>query len=249
PPSASYRASKFVRRNKGPVIAGALLAVAVIVGLVGTSVGFVKANVQRKRADLEAAEAISEKQRADTKAEEALAAEAVAIRNAYSANMLSACSAMSLNQLGAARGFLEAAPGALRGWEWRVLNSRLDTSVRSLACPMPDWKQGEDVWATRLMAHPDGNSIFTIRAAQNDAAQRWDLRTGTLLARFARPAHSAPDPFTQTFFSLSPDASRLWAYCGTTANVSQCSVAAWDLHTGNQIIRTELPLVGDADGV
>ncbi|MHC4955768.1 MAG: serine/threonine-protein kinase [Planctomycetota bacterium] len=51
PPSAAYRASKFVRRHRGPVITAAALMVVLILGLVGTSYGLVEATKERERAE------------------------------------------------------------------------------------------------------------------------------------------------------------------------------------------------------
>ncbi len=48
PPSASYRAKKFLRRNKGPVIAAALVLLALIAGIIGTSIGLVTAERARE---------------------------------------------------------------------------------------------------------------------------------------------------------------------------------------------------------
>src|SRR5262249_55754463 len=50
PPSAGYRLRKFVRRNKGPVGAGLALAVLLVVGTVGTSIGLVRALRAERRA-------------------------------------------------------------------------------------------------------------------------------------------------------------------------------------------------------
>jgi serine/threonine protein kinase len=47
PPSAGYRLKKFLRRHKGPVIAGILLLLAVLGGVVGTSIGMVEAQKAR----------------------------------------------------------------------------------------------------------------------------------------------------------------------------------------------------------
>ncbi len=47
PPSAPYRIKKFVRRNKGPVVAAGLVLVTLIGGVVGTTYGLIRAEQQR----------------------------------------------------------------------------------------------------------------------------------------------------------------------------------------------------------
>jgi non-specific serine/threonine protein kinase/serine/threonine-protein kinase len=54
PPSAGYRLRKFVRRNNGPVGAGLALAVLLVAGTVGTSIGLVRALRAEHRANLAA---------------------------------------------------------------------------------------------------------------------------------------------------------------------------------------------------
>src|SRR5262245_39449173 len=49
-PSAGYRLRKFVRRNRGPVLAASLLLLALIGGIVGTTLGLVEARRQEKAA-------------------------------------------------------------------------------------------------------------------------------------------------------------------------------------------------------
>jgi serine/threonine protein kinase/tetratricopeptide (TPR) repeat protein len=51
PPSASYRLRKFVRRNRGPVAAGVVVALALVIGVAGTVWGLVRAIDQRERAE------------------------------------------------------------------------------------------------------------------------------------------------------------------------------------------------------
>jgi len=50
PPSAAYRASKFLRKYKGPVAAVGLVLLVLAAGVVGTTVGLVRARAQRLRA-------------------------------------------------------------------------------------------------------------------------------------------------------------------------------------------------------
>ncbi len=57
PPSTAYQLRKFVRRNRGPVIAGTLVAVALVLGVVGMSVGLysaraAQAETERRRYEI-----------------------------------------------------------------------------------------------------------------------------------------------------------------------------------------------------
>jgi len=54
PPSAVYRVGKFVRRNRAGVIAGSLVVLALLLGVVGTAAGFARALRQSARAKAEA---------------------------------------------------------------------------------------------------------------------------------------------------------------------------------------------------
>jgi serine/threonine protein kinase len=61
PPSPGYRLRKFARRNKRPVLAGSLVVLALVGGMVGTMVGLVRAEQARK--DAVAAEGAEAEQR------------------------------------------------------------------------------------------------------------------------------------------------------------------------------------------
>jgi serine/threonine protein kinase/tetratricopeptide (TPR) repeat protein len=59
PPSAGYRLRKFVRRNKGPVVASALVGLALAVGMIGTILGVMRAkseSAEKEQARLQAVE-------------------------------------------------------------------------------------------------------------------------------------------------------------------------------------------------
>jgi tetratricopeptide (TPR) repeat protein len=51
PPSVGYRFKKFVRKHKGPVAAGTLVALALVLGIVGTTIGFFRADAARQVAE------------------------------------------------------------------------------------------------------------------------------------------------------------------------------------------------------
>jgi serine/threonine protein kinase len=58
PPSASYRVRKFVRRHRGQVIATALLLIALLAGIAGTTTGLIRAEQQRGVAEANERKAI-----------------------------------------------------------------------------------------------------------------------------------------------------------------------------------------------
>jgi serine/threonine protein kinase/Tfp pilus assembly protein PilF len=64
PPSKAYRLKKFVRRNKGPVLAGLLILVVLLVGILGTSIGLWRARNEAIKAARERDEAEAARDRA-----------------------------------------------------------------------------------------------------------------------------------------------------------------------------------------
>jgi len=230
PPGAVYRVRTFVRRNRGPVIAASLLAAMLVLGLIGTSLGFVRAEQKR-------GEAVRERIRADAKTEEAVAAETIATRRAYSANLMSASAAINAVQFGTARSFLDAAPEHLRGWEWRVLHAELDTSVRSMSITPPTGDTNTSEFF-HLTMHPDGESFFSIEWGSPTPARRWDLATGRELGSFPAPAEGLSDALTHTKFTVSPDGRALGAACfARDWNSDLVAIGAWDLSTGERTLR------------
>lgn len=230
PPGAVYRVRKFVRRNRGPVIAAGLLAAMLVLGLIGTSLGFVRAEQKRE-------EAVRERNRADAKTEEAVAAETIATRRAYSANLMSASAAINAVQFGTARSFLEAAPERLRGWEWRVLHAGLDTSVRSMSIAQPTGDTNTSEFF-HLAMHLDGESFFSIEWGSPTPARRWDLATGRELGSFPAPAEGLSDAPTHTKITVAPDGRTLGAACFARSWTSDLvAFAAWDLSTGERTLR------------
>jgi serine/threonine protein kinase/tetratricopeptide (TPR) repeat protein len=71
PPSAWYRLRKFVRRNKGPVLAVAAVVLALVGGIIGTTLGLLQAESEQRRAEGEWRRAEGEKQLAEANAREA----------------------------------------------------------------------------------------------------------------------------------------------------------------------------------
>jgi serine/threonine protein kinase len=65
PPGAGYRLRKFLRRNKGPAVAAALVFLALVGGIVGTTIGLVRALRAESSAVANATEANRQRQRAE----------------------------------------------------------------------------------------------------------------------------------------------------------------------------------------
>ena len=70
PPSLPYRLGKFWRRNKGPVLAAALVLLALLGGIVGTTWQAVRADKAKQLAEAKEEEAVAEKAKALAAAEE-----------------------------------------------------------------------------------------------------------------------------------------------------------------------------------
>ncbi len=81
PPGAAYRIQKFLRRNRGAVIAGSLLLLSLLGGIVGTSWGLVEARRNEK-------DAIDAKARADSAFARELEARTAAEREAANAGFI-----------------------------------------------------------------------------------------------------------------------------------------------------------------
>jgi hypothetical protein len=65
PPSVAYRLSKFVRRHKGQVIAASLVLVALVAGVIGTTLGMVRANRAAEAERLAKNDAVAQKRLAE----------------------------------------------------------------------------------------------------------------------------------------------------------------------------------------
>ena len=74
PPRAAYRLRKFLRRNKGRVFAAVLVLLALVGGIIGTTVGLFQAQASKEQAQDEARKAVQERLRADDEKNNANAA-------------------------------------------------------------------------------------------------------------------------------------------------------------------------------
>jgi WD40 repeat protein len=114
PTSALYQLRKFARRNKALVAGAAGVFAALLAGTV-VSLAFAWHAAQSARV--------------------ASAKEREATYEAYRARLAAAAASLFGHDVADAARHLDAAPEALRGWEWRHLHSRLDDSVAVIPAP------------------------------------------------------------------------------------------------------------------
>lgn len=142
PASAIYRLGKFARRNKA-VVSG--ITVAFVALAVGTSVAVRQAIVAER--------ARAEERRLRDAAE----------RQTYIACMVAASSALRSHEVADADRQLQAAPAALRGWEWDHLRSRVDDSLATLGTTFIPMQMG---------LYPDGRGVVSCNSAGKVSAWR-----------------------------------------------------------------------------
>ena len=128
PPSAGYRLSKFLKRNKGPVVAAALVLLALLAGIVGTTFGLIRAERQRIEAlkqkdiaDSASIAALAQRDIADKASIEALAQRKIAdnqkelaVENARRAELRLAAGLISQADALGLAGWFEESRSALR---------------------------------------------------------------------------------------------------------------------------------------
>ena len=124
-PSLSYRAAKFVRRNRTTVIAASVVAASVVMGLAVSFALYVRS--QRATED-----ALSQRARAESRDRDAE-------HSAYVASITRAASSLESFDPAAAQHYLDLTDDKMRGWEWRHLLYRADPSVAVLTAygPIP----------------------------------------------------------------------------------------------------------------
>ena len=132
PVGAAARLARACRRHPVVTLLLFLLAASMIAGLGGVTWKWLEANEQRDRANALTLQAADERQEA--------------LYQAYRARLAAAGAALQNHDVADAARQLEAAPEALRGWEWHHFHSRLDDSLlgdpgarrrRSASCSAP----------------------------------------------------------------------------------------------------------------
>ncbi len=136
--SRLYVLRKQLQRHRAPVLAGVAVFLSLIAGIIATT----RATWRAQQAEADALALAQAELRLRQKAD----------WETYKACLAAADAALMVNDAAAARARLDAAPPALRGWEWRYLHGRLDQSLATYAAP------GAVVGRFALM--PDGRSLI-----------------------------------------------------------------------------------------
>jgi WD40 repeat protein/serine/threonine protein kinase len=230
PPSAAYRLRKFVRRNRPQVIAGSLLLLALLGGIVGTTFGLIQA--LRARADEAEQRGIAEANearavaaaRAEQTAREQEADQRKKAEKAwdraegllYATQLELAFAAWGEKNARLARQHLEKTRLERRGWEYDFLVTQFNhlgqRTVQSPAC----------------FSH-DGRLA---RAGANKTVKVCDAFTGQEILTLA--GHTTP----VTSVAFSPDGKRIVSGSGGRGARSEPlpgEVKVWDAVTGREI--------------
>lgn len=151
PPSASYRLHKFVKRHRVPVVAGALIALALVGGVIGTGIGVRKARQERDAKQIQYARAQVEKARADKNAVDANAYAAKVSEEKARQDELLWCASQNDHEA-ALRAFDKDNPTEGLAYLKRSLTYRSDNKVALAASAAHAFGINSPTWRTRVTA-------------------------------------------------------------------------------------------------
>lgn len=220
PPSAGYRLSKLVKRNRASVVAVTAIALALLFGLSGTFLGLLRAHAEAERATLASINANRSAngeriqriaaERAQRDAEEAQKViedqKHLAERVLYRQAITLARTTYELGRPTESRKYLEQAQEQHRGWEWFNLASILDNSISFISLdprPIQDIVFNNDGSLILIVQHGKSPSVSRVPSGKHVST----LSTGTaqvLGAQFI-------DNLRNTVITWSDDGTvRLW---------------------------------------
>jgi WD40 repeat protein/serine/threonine protein kinase len=218
-PSAGYRLRKFVKRHRGPVLAAAVVLLALLTGAIGTTWGMVEALAARDEAKTKAQEASEEAKKAKEATDKALRLAKLAQDNEtkaewrlYASHIASAQREWETNNVPLFYDYLSLTRPDLRGWEHDYLYTLANR-----------YQQVIPVRAKQYLAFSKDGKLLAIAPSNSrdrDAAQVqvWDLASCKMV--FALPDAGVP-------LAFSPDGARL--ACSRNPIQRLGAVDLWDL--------------------
>jgi WD40 repeat protein/serine/threonine protein kinase/tetratricopeptide (TPR) repeat protein len=265
PETAMYRANKFVHKHAGSVATAAIIALAIVLGLVISTAMYFRAEkalereaaarIRAEKAEETTQQALQRESTARTQAEESekvaqqqrkLAEEQRKLaeerteeyrRSLYFNRIALAEVAYHSKDIVRVQELLESCPEDLRGWEWHRLNYISDRSLMTL--------RGHDVGALRVMSgvraakfSPDGKHV--ISCGDDATIKLWDVSTG-IESKTLR-AHTEGSGWGGVYWAaLSPDGKRI-----VSSGRWDKKINIWDVATGGELmaVNSQERLVG-----
>lgn len=227
PPSTWYAVRKFSNRNRGLVAALLAISAALLIGIVGTGYGLIRANEKTEEAKAEKEKTRLNEQRA-IEAEELATAKAKLARDAEAAATFQlAVARYDGNRAAEARTLLHQVPQEYRdNFEWHYCNRRFQGS--DVTC----YGHSREVYEVAFT--PDGKNV--VSAGQGGTIRSWDATTGKQLDTLH--GHTG-----QVFgLAVSPDGSLI-----ASAGFDK-TVRLWNAESG-KIIHTMNGHVGPIRGI
>jgi eukaryotic-like serine/threonine-protein kinase len=223
PPSTWYRLRKLARKNRGPVAAAGVVLLALLVGVIGTTVGLIEARDQERRA---VAEAEASKKARTNEEEQRRTAEnqkEQAWLHLYVARIQAAQQAWRDGNIGRVRELLEETrPGPaqhdLRAFEWFYLRRLADDQPQTLRHPTQVRKVVFSADGRFVAAAGEAGRIDTkTRKNLTGDVTVWEVATGRVVRSFPS------EPGEGSAVALGPTGKLLARVTGDGA------VEIWDL--------------------
>lgn len=163
PPSTAYRIQKFVKKNWGAVIATAMVAGALLIGMAGTTWGYFRAERIASHERIAKTEATKARNSESLARKDALTAKGIAEQRArelewqsYRNGIQAAHAAIEQGRLQAGKEILGGLPKSKRGWEWEYLHAESDSSLG--AVPIPP---------NTLRVHPSADGAYALLVSRD----------------------------------------------------------------------------------
>lgn len=227
PPGVSYKLQKFIRRNKAGVSVAGAFILAIMLTLVFGTISYKRERQARLGESAARQRAEIETKRAQMEAARATAKEMEALRSEYAADMPLAQRFISEGNRGRGVAMLEkylpstnsnAASPDLRGWEWHYLAGV--THGQEIAVLKEHATQVNDVQYS-----PDGRWLAS--CGLDASLLVWDTGTWQLAQKLKAPGNSSPNEVYSVTFS--PDGKLLAAGSDLSRRIGFWEVSTWKL--------------------